>query len=191
MPDRNGSDRRRFGLGALMLLIAGVAVGFWIVVEDLRQLPQRQGSIGFHPHFGSWDEAVFLVVLGGLGGLSVVGPPLLFWGRRRDRRRWGPGHVLWFSQGMASWLLWPPVIYKRVQGGRLVEASTGICWVYGTPLMAIYVVAALTAGHWIRRRRRRKPLAWPERFGLILGLLWAVTGVYVLYQLYRGDFGGR
>ena len=61
----------------------------------------------------------------------------------------------------------------------------GVCYFYGTPLMAVYVALALLAGGWIRpRRRRRRPLPWRERFGIVLGLAWACTGLYVLSWIY-------
>jgi hypothetical protein len=54
--------------------------------------------------------------------------------------------------------------------------------------MALYVVAALAAGGWLRRsRRRRLRRSWHERFGLALGLFWACTGLYVLALLYAED----
>jgi len=57
-------------------------------------------------------------------------------------------------------------------------------------LMAVYVVAALLAGGWLRRGRRRRfaRRSWRERFGLLLGLAWACTGAYVLFLLYSDDF---
>jgi hypothetical protein len=64
-----------------------------------------------------------------------------------------------------------------------------MCFAYGTPLMAVYVTAALLAGGWLgKRRRRRRRLSWREQFGLLLGLCWACTGFYVLYILYHEDF---
>jgi uncharacterized protein (TIGR03382 family) len=64
-----------------------------------------------------------------------------------------------------------------------------MCFAYGTPLMAIYVTAALLVGGWLGRRRRRQlRRSWRERFGLVLGLTWACTGLYVLYLLYHDDF---
>jgi hypothetical protein len=55
--------------------------------------------------------------------------------------------------------------------------------------MAVYVTAALLAGGWLgKRRRRRLRRSWREQFGLLLGLCWACTGFYVLYVLYREDF---
>ena len=62
----------------------------------------------------------------------------------------------------------------------------GLCWFYGTPLMAIYVTAALLAGGWLRRHRRRRR-SWREQFGLVLAALWCCTGFYVLYLIYREE----
>ncbi len=185
----------RFGIGALMVLVAGAGLGLWIVTADLRLIGVSPAEIGFDPHLTTWDAAGFLIVVGVLGGLSFVGVPLLLKRshRRSSPRLWGPGRVLWFASGSASWLLWPPVIARRVGGGRILgDGVTGTCWAYGTPLMAVYVTASLLAGGWLRQgrrhRRRARPLPWVDRFGLVLGLLWAATGLYVLGLFYRGEF---
>jgi hypothetical protein len=168
---------KRLHILELMFLIAGAAVGLWLIQLDL-----RSGK-------GSREELLSLTVVMVLGGFSLVGPPLLLWERRRDRRPWRAGQVLWFTQGMASWLLWPPVVYSRVRGGDFSGTISGPCYYYGTPLMAIYVTTALLAGGWVRTgRRRTRRRSWQEAFGLILGLIWACTGFYVLYQFYRKDF---
>src|SRR5437867_3540446 len=85
--------RQRLMLLELMILVAGVALAAWLVAPEAR-LP----SSGSNEPEGWVFVLVFLV-----GGLSVVGPPLLLAELRRRRRRWGAGKVLWFSQGMASW----------------------------------------------------------------------------------------
>jgi hypothetical protein len=101
---------------------------------------------------------------------------------------------LWFCQGTASWLLWPPVIVHQVRAkpGE-ITGGAAVCYLYGTPLMALYVTIALLAGGWLplRRRRRRRPRSWTERFGLILGLIWACTGLYVLWGIYHDDLFRR
>lgn len=190
MAVRDATPRRRLGIGALMGMVAGIAVGFWIVVPSLDADRDKPGLL---PLRDPWDESLFFVAIAILGGLSVLGPVILLLAKgRRPRARWGPGELIWFVQGMASWLLWPPVIYGRLRGKTIGDTTSGVCWAYGTPLMAIYMVAGLTAGRWIRRRRRgRRVWSWHERFGLMLGLLWAVSGLYVLYHLYRSDFFGR
>jgi hypothetical protein len=156
-----------------MLLIAGLAFSLWLGLPGL-----KKNDI---PEF-------FLVVVAVLGGLSLFGPPLLLAELRRRRRRWRAGKVLWFSTGMASWLLWPPAIYRRTHG--LDPGQSYLCYAYGTPLMAIYVTTALLAGGWLRRgRRNRVPLSWRDQFGLLLGMAWACTGLYVLYLIYSTDLG--
>jgi hypothetical protein len=169
---------QRLTLLEIMVLIAGLAVGLWLMAGDV---PSKNES---------WADSALLVVACVLGGLSLVGPPLLLREVRRRRRPWGPGKLVWFSQGMASWLLWPPVVVQRFQGRKMGDTQSGACYAYGTPLMALYVTIALLAGGWLGRRRlRRAPRSWRERFGLLLGMAWACTGAYVLYLLYRADFG--
>src|SRR5262245_14745914 len=102
----------RLSVGLLMLLIAGAALGLWLVIEDLRRVDFRAGPPPADMSFGPWDWVIVFVLVFLLGGLSLVGPPLLLLTARK--RRWGPGRLLWFAQGTASWLLWPPVVYRRV-----------------------------------------------------------------------------
>jgi hypothetical protein len=178
----------RLSVGMVMLLIAGAALGFSMIVDELRSLNLNAQA---EPHFGPWDLIASLVVVFVLGGLSSVGPPLLL--LRRTRRPWGPGRILWFAQGTASWLLWPPVLYHRAaHGGRLGETTSGVCYFYGTPLMAIYVTSALLAGGHLRRARRSiRGRSWQETFGLLLGLVWACTGLYFLVLFYWRDLFKR
>lgn len=172
--------RRWPSLGALMVLIAGLSLGLALVIEGSRS-PSGLKAAG--------RGFAFLLVVMGLGGLSLVGPPLLLF-RRRAGYPWGAGRFLWFSTGTAAWLLWPPIVYRRVaRGGPVDGGGSTICFAYGTPLMALYVTAALLAGGWLRRgRRRRAARDWRESFGLILGLAWALSGLYVLYLIYSEDF---
>jgi polyferredoxin len=173
------SRAQRLAIWEIMVLIAGAAVGIWILPPPL----DSNGPGEPHPWVVIW---IFF-----LGGLSLVGPPLLLLDWRR-RGRWHAGRVLWFTQGMAAWLLWPPVVYRKIVSSGQPNnppgiGYSGICFLYGTPLMAIYVTSALLAGGWIRRRARRR--SWRETFGLILAALWACTGFYVLSLFYREDFG--
>ncbi len=165
-----------------MALIAGLAVGLWLVLPDVQAQNDRP--------MGTFGNVPLLVVVSILGGLSLVGPPILLIGGRHGRP-WGAGKILWFSEGMASWLLWPPIVVARVQGRSMGDTISGPCFAYGTPLMAIYTTAALLAGGWIRPGRRRIRRSQLERFGLLLAMLWACTGLYVLYLLYASDIFGR
>jgi hypothetical protein len=119
------------------------------------------------------------------GGISLFGVPLLLWTARH--RAWHAERLLWFIQGTASWLLWPPIVYRRTIEGSLKGISA--CYYYGTPVMALYVVIALLAGgHFSRSRRRRMLRSWQETVGLFLGLAWACTGLYMISLYYRQDF---
>ncbi|RUL83414.1 hypothetical protein [Tautonia sociabilis] len=186
-PDRRGGARPT--IAELMLLIGGVGLGLAVAIPP-------EG-------IGPGDQSGAVLVLAGavLGGASLVGVPLLLWERRRrPRRRFGPGRLSWFAHGTAAWLLWPPIVIGRRSEamGRnppAVDPSVPmVCYYYGTPLMAVYVTLALLAGGWIGPRRRRHrsrrpaPLPWRERFGLLLGLGWALVGLYVLSMVYRSEF---
>jgi hypothetical protein len=173
----------RFSLGVAMLLIAGAALGIWLIAAEFRSSWQADNSAEARIR-NSVNGVVFL-----LGGLSLVGPPLLLWTARK--RHWGAGRFLWFTQGTAAWLLWPPIIYHRVSGGN-PEPISGTCFFFGTPLMAVYVTLTLVAGGYFRRsRRRRMRRSWQETFGLLLGLAWACTGLYLISVFYRQDFLGK
>jgi hypothetical protein len=160
----------------LMLMIAGMALGLWLVQPNLREQPPEMGQLG---------SLTLLLGTAILGGVSLVGPLLLL-GRREGP--WGAGRLLWFATGTAAWLLWPPVIYRRARGGDFDDSMSGMCFAYGTPLMALYVTAALLAGGWLRKNRRRRLArrSWHESFGLLLGLAWACLGGYVLIMFW-GD----
>jgi hypothetical protein len=160
-----------------MLLIAGAALGLWLAIDKFR----------------SEDDPVnkwlFLLVFL-LGGLSLIGPPLLLLTARR--RPWHAGRFLWFAHGTAAWLLWPPVVTHRVRGGPQNSSISDMCFFYGTPLMAVYVVVTLLAGGRLRRTRRRRIFrSWQETFGLLLGLAWACTGLYMIATYYRADLFGK
>jgi hypothetical protein len=156
-----------------MAMVAGVAVGIWLALGGTRG--QSQDDLG------TWFHVLVFV----LGGLALVGPPILLWTARN--RAWGAGRFLWFVQGTATWLLWPPVVY-RVAGG-FPNSTSAACYFFGTPPMALYVTLTLLAGGYLKRsRRRRMRRSWQETFGLLLGLVWACTGLYVISLFYRDDF---
>ncbi len=169
---------RRFGIGDLAILIAGITIGFWLLgIGSGAQMSVIGSDAGMRVSpYGAW--------VGVLGGLSVVGPPLLILARRRHKRKFGPGELMWFSQGTSAWLLWPPIVYHRVQTNPPGGPIAGPCFAYGTPLMALYLGSALLFGGWIRKRRRCRARSWQETFGLILGVFWACTGGYALYIIW-------
>jgi uncharacterized metal-binding protein len=125
-----------------------------------------------------------------LGGLSLVGPPLLIFTARR--RNWGAGRFLWFTQGTAAWLLWPPAVYHRIAMPGPPASMSSICFFYGTPPMALYVTLTLLAsGRLSPSCRLRMHRSWQETFGLLLGLAWACTGLYIISLFYRQDITGK
>ena len=54
-------------------------------------------------------------------------------------------------------------------------------------MMALFVTIGLLSGGWLGRRRGRRRRG-REAFGLLLGLAWACTGLYILSIIYRKDF---
>jgi hypothetical protein len=156
-----------------MLLIAGAAVGLWLATDHLKDM------IG-----GTWpdllEHAIFCVAYV-LGGLSLVGPPLLLLTARR--RPWGTGRIIWFVSGSVPWLIWPPLISHEIRGYTPNMLSEVL--LFPTPLASLSMALALLAGGWLRRsRRRRLWRSWQETFGLLLGIAWSGLGLFLLVLLY-------
>ena len=96
-----------------MLLIAGAALGFWLVLGKLRAARANDQGNPWHLETRHGSCAFVFV----LGGLSLIGLPLLLMHRAGD----GPGvraDSSGSSRGTAAWLLWPPVVYHRFSGRR-------------------------------------------------------------------------
>jgi hypothetical protein len=181
-------------IGVAMLLVAGAALGLWLVGDLLGWFIKwisGQGAEPQNPPVGTWFQLITVVLVSILGGLSSVGVPLLLL-TARDRP-WGAGRLLWFACGIATWLLWPPVIYQRLaHGTALMRTASGSLFAYGTPLLAVTITLALLAGGRLNRsRRRRISRSWQETFGLLLGLLWACMGIYMTAHSYYGDLFDR
>jgi hypothetical protein len=161
----------------VMLLIGGVAAGLW--------LSRDQEDYG--ADLLEWDRPIFITTAFVLGGLSLIGPPLLLLNSRYYP--WGEGRFLWFVLGSAAWLTWPGIALlgqERVRmhwGGRC-----SALFMYGTPLIALcHMIGLLGSGRLGSPTRHRLRQSWQECFGLILGLGWAITGLYVAALFYWGD----
>lgn len=183
-PERR-AGREHFRILELLILVTGAGIALTLCRPIWTA---SHGSTGEVPiEMVPFGLRIVVVVL---GGFSLVGVPLLLAGITRRRTPWGPGKVAWFAQGLATWLLWPPIIYYQSplhRGGPPVPWSSA-CWLWGTPLMGLYITLAVLAGGWFGRRgRRRMNRSWKEQFGLVLSCLWACTGLYILGLLYWMD----
>lgn len=105
--DQPRTGESRLSIGVAMLLVAGATVGIWLALGEL-----RSRNVGGGPD--DYFAKVIFVFVFVLGGLALVGVPLLLWTARR--RPWAAGRLLWFAHGTAAWLLWPPIVYQRVEG---------------------------------------------------------------------------
>ncbi len=132
--------------------------------------------------------AAFVFVL---GGLSLVGPPLLLLTARR--RRWGAGPIPLVCAGDCGLAALAAGVYHRVAAAPGPRPSmSAVCFFYGTPPMALYVTLTLLAGGHLRRSRGAGCAArGRRRSGLLLGLAWACTGLYIISLFYRQDFSGK
>lgn len=162
-----------------MVLIAGMGVGFWLVVDEVKDMLSGICVVGPLP-YGRWDFAAATCVGFGLGGLSAIGPPLLL--SQRPRKPWDVGRTLWFTYGSAVWILWVPLVAVRLSGGNpLRSLASGDIFLCVLPMMSTFLGPALIAGGWLRRARRHRMLrSWHEFTGLLLGGSWGCLGLYFL-----------
>ena len=186
-PSSLNGQRERLSILELLLLVAGIGVA--LAVSRPIWMAPYQTTDG-HPV--QLVPVVVRVIVAVLSGFSFVGVPLLLARLTGRRTPWGPGKIAWFSQGVATWLLWPPIVFyqlRQPQSAHDVDVPwSSVCWLWGTPLMGLYITAAILAGGWFGRRGRRPcRRSWREQFGLILSCLWACTGLYFLGLLYWCD----
>ncbi len=100
---------------------------------DLKEMLPPNSPTENDMAYGRWDQPVLLLLVFMVGGMSFVGVPLLLWTARGQV--WHAGRLLWFIQGTATWLLWPPMIYRRTVEGSLKGMAA--CYYYGTPAMGL------------------------------------------------------
>ena len=180
------SDRAdRMSIGVAMLLIAGAAVGFWLALDILRSAGQIQRA--WRCRFTTW--APWLSSSYWVGFLWLGLPLLLLTARkspgaradssglRKGRRPGCCGRRRFTTE-------------SRWTGGQ--ASMSAVCFFYGTPPMALYVTLTLLAGgHLSASSPAQMRRSWQETFGLLLGLAWACTGLYIISLFYRQDFIGK
>jgi cytochrome bd-type quinol oxidase subunit 2 len=164
-------------LAQVMALVAGLAVGIWIgISREGRSAPDL--------------NPVLMFVIFAAGGLALAGPILILAERRRLGRcagSVGVGRLLWFATGTAGWLMWPPIVYRRLTN-RESMGMNQVCYFYGTPLMAVFLWVTFGLSGWLRpRARRRFRKYWTERFGFWLGVVWFLLGGYLLGTMWWAD----
>jgi zinc transporter ZupT len=81
-----------------LLLITGIAVSFSALVSLFKSggAPHLEVTDFDVTELHDWLDALCVL----LGGLSLIGVPLLLWQRRKNPRRWGPGRTFWFATGV-------------------------------------------------------------------------------------------
>ncbi len=102
--------RRAPTIGEAMILIAGAAAGLRMIRANLDFFRTYNGD--------DWFAAVVSI----LWGISLVGPFLIVRGRWRRHTPWHAAERLWIIQGIAGWLLWPPIEIARDRSSQLVTS---------------------------------------------------------------------
>lgn len=172
-PEQANRGARHLTLAELMLLVASVAVGLWLFLPSVKSF--------------NWtdDETYWALAVAFLSGPSWIGPPIILWRRRHDRRR-SSGRLMWFVTGVACWGMWPAILVDRFlrQGVRVTPET---CFIFVVPLMSLFLLTSLLAIAPTRIGSRHHSAWWGDLFGLLLGYAWAAVGLYVLAKLYLGN----
>ncbi len=174
----NAAPRQPLTILDAMLLIAGVALGLWLFLDE----------IDFRSLFVEPDDEEWLVTMVSLlAGASLAAGPLMLVHKLRSRLRWRTGAFLWFGLSVACWGLAPAIAMARL---KIVpdEGMAGPCFIYTIPLMGLFVFVSClvggrpVAGWWSCRG------SWPEWLGMWFVVAWAATGAYVLFLVYKDIF---
>ena len=169
------SSRQQLTILEAMVLIAGVAFGLWLFQENIGRGQPLSGDF--------WlvcGVAVF-------GGLSLAGTPIILFDRFRKQRRWRSGAFLWLGMGLACWGIAPAIAMIRLKLGS--DRSMAVsCFAYSLPLMGLFLLFACVIGGRPVPRWWTCRGWWPEWFGMWMLVGWSLTGLYVLFLIYRGLF---
>jgi hypothetical protein len=179
----------RLSIGVVMLLVSGIAIGVWLAGDLLKEEFTRGRTtnepVTAHAGFG-WADWTLAVVAGSLlGGLSLIGPPLLL--ITGCKRQWGSGRTLWFSYGIATWVLWTPVVFLKAIGDHQPPWNRGgedVMLALPSVASVLTMPAMVASGALRRSRRRRFFQSWQERFGVALGVGWTCLGLYWIVWIY-------
>ena len=138
---RDHSDR--LSIGVLMLIIAGAALGLWLVLDQLRLPPDHVTAKWVLR--GSWGQSSFSAASRCSACRFCSGRPAAnpggqadFSGSQAERPRGCSG-----PRSSTTGL--------QARGPPGQNSMSGLCFFYGTPLMAVYVTVALLAKGSFRR----------------------------------------
>ena len=176
-----GSDRMSIGAG--MLLIAGAALGFWLALNVIKDPGGADGP--GTDQFSTWVFGLCVSARGAVGYRApapATGRPVKDHGVQADSSGLSRGR----RRGCCG--------RRRSTTGSHQPAipMSAMCFLLRYASHGLYVTLGLLAGgHLKRSRRHRMRCSWQETFGLLLGLAWACTGLYIISLFYRQDFTGK
>lgn len=167
------------GIRDAMVFIAGIALGIWLFVDDLKKLPSRE--------FGLWVQCYIAM----LGGMSMSGCVLLTIDRFQYRRHWRAPVLAWFAIGLTAWSLAPAITILKIKEAAKQSWKVGdlapACFIYTLPLMGMFLFVATLVGGRARREWWACRGWWPEWLSMWCLAGWSLAGIYVLKVVYLGD----
>lgn len=158
----------RLTLRRLMLLIAGVAVGFWLIETE---------------KFDPYEVDHYRRVAWVMGfGCSLAGPWIVTAQARRGAAL-AVAAYFWLMTGVGSWIFVPGLIYARFAGGNADPFKA--CLLYAQLLPALWLVVSIALVSPRMFTNLWRPGPWIERCGLALAVYWAPNGAWLVLDLYR------
>ncbi len=164
--------RRRFGLSDIILLIVGSALGAW----GFTNLTEDESLSGIARLYALTCFPV---------GIALVGVPWFALDRRYPGR-WRGGRLLWFTLGLASWVLAGPRLMSWIVGND----TSYMLWYfyYTTPVSILALLLGLICTGWLRSPIPRAD--WRDRAGLGIGFIGAAYGIWLVILFNVEPFEG-
>jgi len=179
---RTGSRRRESLTIARMLVITCcVAVAVAIAAAQPRQQSGKKSLAGGAKRVRASFVAPTLVGL----ALSAALFAML---RRRRGKRVGPGGRIALALGTGILLIAPYELCDLVVPSAKLGDRTVFFLAYAWPMLALTLIVSAIPGR-LLNRRTLFAAAWTERYGLYIGLLWALWGAWNVYLVYGHSLG--